>query len=37
MITAQPFASEQEVRDTLMTFAGELYPHAVAFWYEEQE
>ena len=37
MITAQLFADEEEVRGRLMEFAGELYPHAVAFWYVEEE
>ena len=35
MITAQPFDTEEKVRERLMLFAGELYPHAVAFWYTD--
>lgn len=33
MITAHLVGDEAEVRERLLRLAGELYPHAVAFWY----
>jgi NAD(P)-dependent dehydrogenase (short-subunit alcohol dehydrogenase family) len=37
MLTSPVFSDREAVRERLIRLAGELYPHAIAFWYSDWE